>query len=108
SGSIFSTTWDTTRVTNATHTLTAIATDSLGQPNTSSGVTVTAQNTIANPVVSITAPTAGNISGVVTITANATSQAGIASVQFKLDGTSNLGSPVTGTGPTFSYQWDTT
>lgn len=58
------------------------------------------------PVVSITSPPAGAVSGSVTLTANAASSIGIASVQFQLDG-SNLGSPVTGAGPNYSTSWST-
>ncbi len=40
------------------------------------------------------------------MTANATAVAGMKQVQFLLDG-GNLGSAVTGAGPTFTYQWNT-
>ena len=59
------------------------------------------------PTVSISSPAANSaVSGSVTITA-AASSAGMSSVQFKVDG-SNLGSPVTGTGPTFAATWTAT
>jgi hypothetical protein len=58
------------------------------------------------PSISITAPSAGSVSGTITVTATATAAAGMASVQFQLDGT-NLGAPVTGTGPAFSTPWIT-
>jgi List-Bact-rpt repeat protein/Big-like domain-containing protein/putative Ig domain-containing protein/Kelch motif protein len=61
----------------------------------------------AAPVISISAPSAGSVSGTVTVTANATAAGGMASVQFQLDGT-NLGTPVTGSGPAFSTSWNTT
>ena len=106
----YSTTLDTTSLTNAQHTLSAMATDSGGGSNTSSTVTVTVSNTAAPPAVAITAPANGNtISGkTVAVTANATAASGltISSVQFKLDG-SNLGSPIAGPGP-YSTTLDTT
>jgi hypothetical protein len=52
------------------------------------------------PSVSITAPTGGNVSGNVNVTANATAAGGMASLQFQLDG-ANLGSVFVGGGPIF-------
>ena len=58
------------------------------------------------PKVSISAPGAGaNISGSVTVSATASDNVGVASVQFLLDG-GNLGSPVTAA--PYSTTWDTT
>src|SRR6266851_1224613 len=58
------------------------------------------------PAVSITAPANGaTVSGTATVTANATDNVSVASVQFQLDGAS-LGSLVT-TAP-YSASWDTT
>ena len=95
--------WDTASASKGTHILTATANDILGQKTTSSGVNIWLA---PPPSVSITSPTGGNLSGTVTVTANATSTAGIAGVQFQLDGT-NLGASITGPGPTFSLSWDT-
>ena len=107
SGPTFITSWNSTTVANGAHNLTAVATDTLGQTgSTSVGIPVTTSNTVTLPVISLTAPAAGVVSGVVTVTANASATAGMASVQFKLDG-ANLGSPVTGTGPNYSFQWNT-
>src|SRR6185437_14673561 len=102
-GPTFSMPWNTASASNGTHTLTAIATDTLGQKTTSTGVTISLASA---PSINIVSPTGGNLSGIVTLTANATSTAGIASVQFQLDGL-NLGSAITGTGPTFSMSWNT-
>jgi Bacterial Ig domain len=102
-GPTFSMSWNTASATKGTHTLTAMATDTLGQQTTSSGVTISIASA---PSINIVSPTGGNLSGTVTLTANATSAAGIASVQFQLDGL-NLGSAITGTGPTFSMSWNT-
>jgi O-glycosyl hydrolase len=98
--------WDTAKSTNGSHTLKAIAKDTVGNSTTSAGDTVTVNNAVAPPVVSITAPANGaTVSGTATVTATATSSIGVASVQFQLDGT-NVGSPVTAA--PYSYSWDTT
>src|SRR5579872_5996582 len=58
------------------------------------------------PTVSIAAPTSGsNVSGTISVSANASDNVAVASVQFQIDGT-NLGSAVT-TAP-YTIQWDTT
>ncbi|MGH9857884.1 MAG: Ig-like domain-containing protein, partial [Acidobacteriota bacterium] len=58
------------------------------------------------PTVQLSAPAAGaTLSGTQTVSANAQDAAGVASVQFKLDG-ANLGAPDT-TAP-YSVSWDTT
>ncbi|MDX1980677.1 MAG: Ig-like domain-containing protein, partial [Bryobacteraceae bacterium] len=61
------------------------------------------------PAVSISAPTGGAaLTGTgITVSANATDNTAMASVQFKLDGT-NLGNAVTGAGPLYSIAWNTT
>ncbi len=81
---------DTTALSNGTHTLTAVATDSGGTSTTSAGVSVTVAN--STTAVSITSPAAGaSISGSsVTLTATAQPGSGltITNVQFKVDGVS--------------------
>jgi hypothetical protein len=57
------------------------------------------------PAVSITSPSAGNVSGTVTITATAADNSGISGVQFKVDG-ANVGS--FDTSAPYSVQWDST
>src|SRR5262249_10094565 len=59
------------------------------------------------PALSLTAPAPGTYNGTIQLGANATAVAGMASVQFKVDNT-NIGSPVTGVGPSFAKNWDTT
>ena len=60
------------------------------------------------PTVSLTAPAAGaSLSGTVAVTASATDNVGVAGVQFLLDG-ANLGAEVTGAGPTYTFNWNTT
>ena len=59
----------------------------------------------APPSVSITAPTAGaNVTGPVSVSATATDNVGVTSVQFKLDG-ANLGAPVAAA--PYTVSWDT-
>lgn len=57
------------------------------------------------PTVSLTAPAAGNVSGTVSVSANAADDVAVSSVQFKLDG-ANLGS-ADASSP-YSYSWDST
>lgn len=61
---------------------------------------------ITPPAVSISSPASGaTVSGTTVITANASDNVGVASVQFQLDGV-NLGSAVTSA--PYTYSWDTT
>ena len=80
--------WNTTTVTNGTHTLTAVARDAAGNITTSTGRTVTVNNADTTaPTVSVTDPASGaTVSGTVTLTANATDNVGVTSVQFLVDG----------------------
>ena len=60
------------------------------------------------PTVSITSPAAGaTVTGSINITATASDNVAVAGVQFLLDG-ANLGSEVTGAGPTYTFNWNTT
>jgi hypothetical protein len=101
--------WDTTGISNGSHTLTAVATDIANNSATSAPVTVNVSNAPAStpPTVGLTAPTNGaTVSGLVTVSANASDSSGtVASVQFQLDGNA-LGSPVTAT--PYQISWDTT
>jgi len=102
-------TWDTTKATNGAHSLRAIATDGAGNSATSSAVTVTVSNAPPDttpPTVSISTPVNGStVSGTVTISANASDNVAVASVQFQLDGAS-LGSPDTSS--PYTVSWTTT
>ncbi|HUS26047.1 MAG TPA: Ig-like domain-containing protein [Nevskiaceae bacterium] len=82
----FSTSLDTTTLTNGTHTVSAVARNSAAATATST-VTINVNN-VAAPTVAITAP-ANNatVSGTQSLTATATNAVG---VQFKVDGT-NIG-----------------
>ncbi len=108
SGPSYAYSWDTTGVSNGTHTLTAVATDTLNQQSAAStGVAVNVSNVVVGPpIISITNPTAGTVSNTVTVqaVANAVSPTTMQSVQFKIDG-SPLAT-VTGAGP-YSGTWNT-
>jgi hypothetical protein len=98
--------WNTTLIANGNHTLTAKARDAAGNITTSTSVIVTVNNIpdTESPTVVVTAPSAGNVSGVVTVSANANDNAGVAGVQFLLDGV-NLGNE-DATAP-YSVSWST-
>src|SRR6202011_3049929 len=84
----------------------AVATDTAGNSTTSTSDTVTVNNAVAPPVVTIMSPVSGaTLSGTTVAMASATSGIGVASVQFQLDGV-NAGTAMT-TAP-YSYTWDTT
>ena len=60
------------------------------------------------PTVTWTAPAGGStLSNTVTLSATASDNVGVSSVQFRLDG-GNLGGPVAGAGPSYALSWDTT
>ena len=101
---------DTTLVSDGAHTLRAIATNEFGLQTTSLGVPITVNNSIVAPptapTVSVSAPIAGaTLNGVQMITADASDDVAVNSVQFQLDGV-NLGAADT-TAP-YSTSWDTT
>lgn len=104
--SAYSVSWDSTTVSNGSHTISATATNTAGLTTTASE-TVNVQNVVATPPsVSIASPSNGaTVSGTQSVTASASDANGISSVQFKLDG-NNVGNPVT-TAP-YNYAWDTT
>jgi Big-like domain-containing protein/purple acid phosphatase-like protein/fibronectin type III domain protein len=101
--------WDTTKSTNGAHALRAIAKDGAGNSTTSAAVSVTVSNSTPDttpPTVSVSAPAGGaTVSGTVTVSANASDNVGVASVQFRLDG-ANLGS--LDTASPYSIAWNTT
>jgi chitodextrinase len=105
----YSLAWDSTKASNGAHTLSATATDTSGNTASSANVSVTVSNSSTDttpPTVSITAPANGaTVSGTVSVTANASDNVGVASVQFQLD-SANLG-VVNITSP-YSVSWNTT
>src|SRR5712692_7845663 len=101
----FSYSLNTTMLSNASHTISAVATNSSGQ-TASASVTVNVNNIAppTPPTISITSPASGaNVSGTINVSTSASSNT--VSVQFKVDG-SNTGSPVTSA--PFSYSLNTT
>ena len=100
--------WNTAATTNGPHTLSARARDAAGNIATAANVAITVANDTTPPTVSVTSPVAGSsLNGVVAVVASASDNETLAGVQFVLDG-ANLGGEVTGTGPTFTYTWNTT
>jgi hypothetical protein len=106
----YSISWNTAGAANGTHMLRAIARDAAGNSTTSSAIAVTVNNAATSndttaPTVSLTSPAAGStVSGTITISANASDNVGVTSVQFTLNG-ANLGAPDT-TSP-YSIGWNT-
>src|ERR1017187_9970527 len=106
-GPLYSYSWNTKPIANGTHTLAAIATDAAGNTATSS-ISVTVNNDTTPPAVAMTGPVNGaTVTGTVSLAANATDNVAVTGVQFTLDG-ANLGNVVTGSGPSYSYSWNTT
>ena len=100
--------WDTTAGSDGDFALKAVATDTAGNAATDDDTSVTVDNTTpdtTNPTVNITAPSNGaTVSSTVTITAEATDDFAVASVEFFIADTSVS----TDTSAPYSYDWDTT
>jgi hypothetical protein len=108
SGNSYSIAMDTTKLTNTSHVITAVATDSANTVVTSAGVPVTVNNQATS--ISITSPaTNATLSGSISVSATATPSTGltISSVQFKLDGNALAGS-ISNSGTSYSIVLDTT
>ena len=102
----YSVPWDTRAVSNASHTLTAVARDALGVLWTSDPVTVTVFNDKTPPTVAVTAPALGaTLRGTTAVSADASDNVGVVGVQFRLDG-NNLGAEDTAS--PYGASWDTT
>ena len=101
----YSISWNTTTSTNGSYTLTAVARDAAGNITTSAGVVVTVNNDVLAPSVNITAPPAGNVSGTINVTANASDNVGVVGVQFRLNGANLDVEDVTAP---YSASWNTT
>jgi len=99
----YSIAWNTSGVANGAHTLSAIARDGAGNTATSS-VSVTVNNDLTPPTVSMTAPAGGStVSGsAVTVSASAADNVGVVGVQFLVDGAS-VGAEVTASPYTMSW-----
>jgi len=106
----YSVSWNTTTASNGSHTLSAVARDAAGNTRTSASVTVTVNNApppdTTPPTVSITSPASGaTVSGTTSVTASASDNVGVVSVQFLLDDGIN-GSAEATTAP-YSVSWNT-
>ncbi len=81
--------WDTTKTTNAAHTLRAIATDTSNNSTTSASVSVTVNNSATDttpPTVAITSPASGaSVSGTVTVSGTASDNVAVSLVQVSVD-----------------------
>ncbi|MEX0985643.1 MAG: Ig-like domain-containing protein [Actinomycetota bacterium] len=100
--------WDSTSTSNGSHTITARATDTIGQ-TANHQRSVTVDNVDAPPSVTLTAPGAGaTVSGTaVALSANASDNNGVAQVEFFLDGTVSLGTDTDSAGG-WTGSWDST
>ncbi len=103
----YATSWSTEGVTNAVHSLTAVARDAAGNTTTSAPVSVTVSNADTEvPTVTLTAPASGAaVSGTVTVTATAADNVGVVGVQFRLDDNDVGAEDLT---PPYSASWATT
>ncbi len=105
----YSISWNTAGASNGSHTLSAVATATLGLQFSSNTITVTVNNgpppDTTPPSVSIASPGNGQtVSGTVTVSANASDNVGVAGVQFRLDG-ANLGAQ--DTSAPYAVSWNT-
>ncbi|PYV42490.1 MAG: hypothetical protein DMG09_02415, partial [Acidobacteria bacterium] len=100
--------WDTSAVSNGSHTLTARARDAAGNTTTSSPVTVTIFNNGSDctpPTVAITSAASGStVAGTITISADASDNVGVIGVEFRIDGASG----VEDTTAPYAVSWNTT
>ncbi|MFQ5859638.1 MAG: Ig-like domain-containing protein, partial [Anaerolineae bacterium] len=99
--------WDTTAVTDGSHSIDARATDSVANTTNAAQVTVSLDNTA--PSVSMTSPAEGaTVSGIIDVTADASdATGGVAQVEFFLDGSTSMGVDSDGSDG-WSVTWDTT
>jgi hypothetical protein len=101
--------WNTTTQANGNATLRAVAVDAAGNSGQSALVTVNVANVVAPPVdttpptASIASPTGGNVSGTVTVNANAADNVGVSRVEFYVNG-SLVG---TDAAAPYQYSWNT-
>ncbi len=97
--------WDSVTAANGPHQLTAVVRDGAGN-STISVVNVTVDNPVDTtpPTVSLTSPTEGSeVTGSVTVSADAADNVGVVGVQFLLDG-ANLGAE--DTDAPYTMEWD--
>jgi hypothetical protein len=95
--------WNSASSASGVHVLAAVARDAAGHTTTAASVSVTVVNDALAPAVAVTSPAAGAVAGSVTITAAATDDVGVVSVEFLLDGQS-IGMD---TSAPYDLTWDT-
>jgi hypothetical protein len=96
--------WNTTSLINGSYTLSAKAYDAAGNVGTSSNVSVTSNNAVIAPTVSVTSPSSGStVSGTVTVTASASANTGVSKVEFYV----NSVLQATDTSSPYSFSWNT-
>jgi peptidoglycan/xylan/chitin deacetylase (PgdA/CDA1 family) len=104
----YSVTWDSTAVADGPVSITAVAVDTSANDATSAGISATVDNAfhdITDPTVDLTAPDSGALlAGSVTISADATDDVAVGSVEFFIGATS-VGTDSTAP---FSVEWDST
>jgi len=100
--------WDTTALADGDHILTAQAFDAAGNMGISSNVTVTINNTPVidseTPNITITAPTGGEVSGIVPVGVNTSDNVAVVRVELFVNGQKTM----TDTQAPFAFNWDTT
>ncbi|HSE18108.1 MAG TPA: Ig-like domain-containing protein [Pyrinomonadaceae bacterium] len=101
----FGLSWDTSAVTEGSHTLFAVATDLAGNTATSATISVNVDRTL--PAVSLTAPLSGAVvtGNAVAVSASASDNTAVRRVDFYLDSNVLLGTD--NTSP-YGISWDTT
>ncbi|KLU37654.1 peptidase S8 [Massilia sp. WF1] len=108
----FSFSWDSTGVANGKVSVSAVAYDAAGNAGSASAVSVNVSNVTTSvakdttaPVVTITNPTGGTVNGNVSVSVNATDNAGAAGIKLTLaiDGATKA----QGTGGSLGYNWNT-
>jgi subtilisin family serine protease len=109
SASPFSFAWDSSKVSDGSVTLTAVAYDNAGNSGMSAPVAVKVSNQVTSsdttpPTVAILSPSDGaKVSGTVTISASAADNSGLAWVQLSIDGAV----VASGTSGSLNYKWNT-
>jgi hypothetical protein len=101
----YSFSWNTTTLSNGSHTLQAIAADAAGNSASTPLRSVAVFNDTTAPTVAMTAPAAGaTLSGTTTVTATASDNVAIVKVDFYIDGVLRG----TDTSAPYAFAWDTT
>ena len=104
----YSISWDSTKVTNGSHVLSAVVRDTVGNTTTTAGVTVQVNNpadATAPAVTTVTSQTGNYLAGTTILSAFASDNIGVVGVQYILNGV-NLG--VEDTTAPFQMAWNTT